>query len=58
MAMKQMTPEQFKSLQDNVLANGRWDSVDNVDIRWAGDHLGVQVGGMYIGIEPDGYAHS
>ena len=52
-----MTPEQFKSLQDNVLKEGVWDSVDSVRIS-GGTYLGIEIGGMFLGIEKDGYCHS
>ena len=53
-----MTPEQFKSLQDNVLREGVWDSVDSPVRISGGSYLGVEIGGMFLGIETDGYCHS
>lgn len=54
-----MTIPQFEALRDNVLAEGRWDTIDEeIRVMGGGDHLGVELPGLYIGIEKDGYTHS
>jgi hypothetical protein len=53
-----MTAEQFVALRDNILAEGHWENQIDIRVRGAGDYVGVYVGGMFIGIEKDGYTHS
>lgn len=58
-----MTAKQFKSLQDNVLNEGSWETADGLKVVGSDDHVGVlpmKDGGslIYIGIEKDGYTHS
>lgn len=53
-----LTPEQFKALQENILAEGNWDHLSG-PIRVVGsDPLSITLGGLMVGIEPDGYTHS
>lgn len=53
-----LTDEQFAALRDNVLAQGRFDSVGELRLAGGGDYLGVILPGLFIGIEKDGYTHS
>jgi hypothetical protein len=53
-----MTDEQFRSLRDHILAEGRWDTVETVRVDGAGDYVGVYLPTIFIGIEKDGYTHS
>lgn len=53
-----MTTPQFEALRDNVLAEGLWETVEEITINGSGDYVGVWVGGMFLGIEKDGYTHS
>jgi hypothetical protein len=60
--LRAMTAEQLKSLQDNVLADGQWETfqpateVLHID---GGEYLGVYLDhGFFLGIEKDGHAHS
>jgi hypothetical protein len=58
--LRAMTPEQLKSLQDNVLADGRWETYKDPTLHISGgDYLGVFLDhGFFLGIEKDGYTHS
>lgn len=62
MALKCMTYDQFDALRENVLADGKWEQQNTAQIVWVpeGDkgYVGVTVGGMFIGIEQNGYTHS
>jgi hypothetical protein len=57
-AMKEMSVEQFLALQRNIAAEGKWETQTEATVVWSMDHIGVNIGGMYIGIESDGYTHS
>lgn len=53
-----MTPEQFAALQ-SICAEGSWDHLtEPIHVNGAGDYIGVWVGGLFLGIEKDGYTHS
>lgn len=57
--LSNMSVEQFQALQNNILAPGKWESqVEPVHISGHGEYIGLTVGGMFIGIEKDGYTHS
>jgi hypothetical protein len=51
--LRAMSPEQLKALQENILAEGRWETFDP-----ATEVLHVSGHGDYIGIEKDGHTHS
>jgi hypothetical protein len=59
-----LTPEQFKALQERVLAAGQWDTASGLYLSCGGDYLGVEPLDdvhsrmIFIGIERDGYTHS
>ncbi len=60
-----MTVEQFTALRDNIVAEGKWESVDGVQVSSGGfgDYIGVMPFSdgeslIFIGIEKDGYTHS
>jgi hypothetical protein len=59
-AFAKMTPAQLESLQQNVLREGVWDTIDaEADVHISGgDYLGVQLPYIFLGIEKDGYCHS
>lgn len=60
--MRSMSPEQFKALQENILAQGRWEAFDPatevLHVSGHGDYIGVYLGELFIGIEKDGHTHS
>jgi hypothetical protein len=57
--LRSMTTEQFHALQDNILAEGKWETVVETPLHIdGGDYLGVYLPGIFIGIEKDGYTHS
>jgi hypothetical protein len=64
-----MTDEQFRSLRDNICAEGHWETADGLEVSGGGDYIGVSpmmvIPDMakmrriiFIGIEKDGYTHS
>jgi hypothetical protein len=56
--LRSMTDEQFHALRDNVLADGKWETVDGPLRIDGGEYLGVYLPNIFIGIEKDGYTHS
>jgi hypothetical protein len=57
-ALAAMTPAQLAALQDNVVAAGLWEQVEGPVRVSGGDYLGVELPGLFVGIETDGYTHS
>jgi hypothetical protein len=54
-----LTTEQFAALQDNVLADGRWEHFEGpLRLSGHGEYVGVHLPNLFIGIEKDGYTHS
>ena len=53
-----MNTTQFEALQQNILQEGQWETVDDCRLSGYGEYVGVNIGGMFIGIEKDGYTHS
>ena len=54
-----MTAEQFSALQQNILAEGLWETVTEAVHISGTDYLGVHMpDGLFIGIEKDGHTHS
>jgi hypothetical protein len=42
-----------------VLAYGKWEQETGpIRVHGGGDHVGVWLAGLYVGIEPDGYTHT
>lgn len=64
LALREMTPEQLKALQENVLAEGRWETAHSVRVILDFGTLMVTpldkdgISMIHLGIEPDGYTHS
>lgn len=62
--LKHMNVDQFKALQENVLADGRWETAKGCVISGTTDYISVEpLDGeaksmIYLGIEKDGYTHS
>lgn len=54
-----MTTDQFEALQ-RLAQEGNWETIDpDYPIHVSGgDYIGVTLGGMFLGIEKDGYTHS
>jgi hypothetical protein len=62
--LREMTPEQLKALQENVLADGCWETASGLGLWFEWGTLMVSpkdIEGkpmLLIGIEKDGYTHS
>jgi hypothetical protein len=56
--MREMTAEQFEALKRYILADGQWETQTEPLHISGSDYLGVQLEGIFIVIEKDGYAHS
>ena len=56
-ALRDMTVEQLKALQEHIVGEKCWQHVESLHIS-GGDYLGVHLPGFFVGIEKDGYTHS
>ena len=64
-ALKKMTPQQFTALQENILADGMWETAYGcrITIGMSQEICVEPIDGhgkamIFIGIERDGYTHS
>lgn len=60
-ALKEATPTQLQALKENILADGKWETVKNGEVFIYMDWGTLMVNidkQMLIGIEQSGYTHS